>query len=478
MKDAQLPKTIVIIGGYRLLGQYLIQSVQESYGVAHIFIIEHCSLEKYIKDDCEKLKNTNIHLDYNFFDFSELQVDAIFKFIPKHATIIYLLDRQHYFFNNCEKYLDNFFLYFASMLVKNIADKEIAKTIYLTDLLPQVTKMQLPEHLKISWEIEHVLRQLKNSLYIVRCNLILAPESFSLLVVQKLLQHFFIIPHLYFFKRQLRPVYYLDVVEVMVQILQEKASSESSRVVVLQGPVFISYLNLILMQAKLQQKTLWIIPTFGIERFILKYLISFGTGFSSCSITYLLAGLRFDRLQVGEWKFKKNWVEPKEGLKEILGHPQFCKQSKKLIFIKKTHSDKNNIVLRIDRPAMLNTEQLLIEYCHWLPSLFFYIVRAEMLGNHLKVYIHHRSNVLFDWKFNAAPLVNFEHLQFTLHGGFFRKIFSAEINIREVQVKNKFINFILIKKVGLTKLVSKAAFKLFFMLFFWTIKKFHQHLES
>lgn len=331
----------------------------------------------------------------------------------------------------------NFLLYFSHEIIIQAVKSHVSKIIYLSAMISKdLSKKSL---LYNRFEIENIFKESQIPVISLRLPLVLMSNLEPFQLIQKGISLFLVNIFPTWIEKQVQPIYWKDVVEIMIQILLDSSYSKITRNINLPGPELLSYralFRLIAKKKKLRREI--IISNF----FPLKITAMVYSLFFNYKFAYLLKCFNSwnqDAVALtSDWKQKKSWVKVEDGLKYVLA------EQSKLIHERVKCSVANSILIyKMELIGPYKAVELALEFVYWLQNFFFSVIRAEVKDKWWRVYFPQKLILLQEFELVKQSS---ESAVFLCHYGLAQKGASRlEFSIELSQARSRKFAFFTIK---------------------------------
>jgi hypothetical protein len=288
------------------------------------------------------------------------------------------------------------FLLLQTHWIANIAkSSRIKKIIYLSSLMEKENSRASLFYNR--FEIENILKDSNIPTIVLRIPLLLMNGDDNFEFIKKMLK---IAPVLFlptWVEKQVQPIYWKDVVEILIQLQLDHSYTKIHRNINLPGPTLLSYSSFFkLVMKKFKWKCSIFISNF-FPQSIMRFFLSLFTSYSSFEIQKKMISWNQDAVVLGsDWKQKKTWVDCEDALKyitrEAMIKPPFPDhQFLESIFIFKT----GNI-------STLKAHELALEFFYWLQNFFLNIIRVEIKEKSWKIFFPQKLILLRNFELQKS----------------------------------------------------------------------------
>lgn len=381
-----MSELITIIGAQSLLAHSLIEDISKRGEKVHAldFCDEPHWFESYISKGCKWFKA----IPYQYVDFEMAFQNSTTIIIIAHQT-----NSLENIFDEDEK---NQFFYHINLITQCcIKIKSIQKIIYVGSMIDKNVSHSSPLYYR--HEVESILKNSLKPVITVKTSLIILPQSFPYKDILILLKK---LPFIFFptwIEKQVQPLYWKDLAEILIQLHLDKAYTKITRNINLPGPELISYrrlLEIILRKMKSRKK----IHLFSFFSHKLWYLyLSFCSGLSKKRVNSLVNSWNQDAVNLlSDWKQKKSWWNIEDAVKDSMNEDQ-----KKLSsyqsenYIKKV---QNQFVYKTSSVMQLRPKEVSLEFFYWLQNFLLNLVRVEVRDDWVKIYFSQKLILIQEFK--------------------------------------------------------------------------------
>jgi uncharacterized protein YbjT (DUF2867 family) len=371
----------------------------------------------------------------------DLKKTEIIEELVKPADCLFFLPHQSLTTQHIQSKLEINSLMFLSYWISHYALQfKLSKVIYLSAMLnKELPKTSL---LYNRYEIENILKESQCPIISVRIPLLLMDNTEPFDVIRSLIKTFPFTIFPTWIEKQVQPVFWGDVNEILIQLLLDNSYTKIHRNINLPGPDLISYkmlFKLIIRKMKLRRQIFLsnILPmsiTAFFQSLFLKYT---KRELENCYLSWNQDAVAL----TSDWKQKKSWVSTEDALKIVLSKPMAPLKAQV-----KFQSDSSVLVLRTAPVASLGAKELALEFFYWLENYFFSVVRIEIKDKIWRIYFPQKSILLLelDLKIESSDRVEFI---FNLKSKD-KNSQKVTLSINQYQLKSRKFAFICIKKDG------------------------------
>lgn len=442
-----MKNNVTIIGANSLLAQELIKDL-----IARNFSVTACDFSPpppWIKT-MEQSSCCWVELDLK--NIAEWE-----KVIPFLGTLYYLphqsLITQNYF----EIEQINSILLITHWISIFCRKCSVSKVIYLSSMLNKEHSKQSMLYHRL--EIENILKESQVPTIAIRLPMLLMNGAEPFEFIKNILKSF---PFSFFptwVEKQVQPIYWKDVIEILIQLLLDHSYTKVHRNINLPGPDLMSYrslIQLIIRKQKLRRKVI-LNSLFSLS--LMTFLYSLFSSYSRKRISDFFNSWNQDAVAlVSDWKQKKSWMNVEDSLKYL--------QKEDLNVIATTSNIESNtlLVFKSNYITQINANQLALEFFYWLQNFCLNMIRVEIKDSSWKIYFPQKLILLRHFKvvFKSDDEISFKCLPGISNKAFTE--FNFNVNICHARSRK----FALISFGGnsrpfgcLTRLILKIVMKRF-----------------
>jgi uncharacterized protein YbjT (DUF2867 family) len=278
------------------------------------------------------------------------------------------------------------------------------KIIYVGSMLDKNSEKKSPLYYRS--EIEQILRNANITVINLRSPVVVLPNSVPFDDVCTLVKN---VPFLIFppwMEKQVQPVYWKDLVEILVQLFLDKAYTKIHRNINIPGPDLISYRRFLQHVAKkLQRKKNVYLNSFLPMNILCIYLSLFMQKKYRRVKNWLLSWNQDAVTLVSDWKQKKSWVGVEDAIKNALHDQQIVKKSSR-----EQKTERQHFVFRTVSVGQLKPKEVSLEFFYWMQNFFQNLIRIEHRDDVVRIYFPQKMFLLqeFHIKSETESNIHFE----------------------------------------------------------------------
>lgn len=307
------------------------------------------------------------------------------------ASCLFLIPHQSLITQHFKtKKLANCLLFLAYWITVYSSQFKLSKIIYLSAMINR----ELPKTsiLYNQFEIENILKEGQTPVISLRLPLLIMNEIEPFNIIKNIITAFPFTIFPAWIEKQVQPIYWKDVLEILIQLLLDNSYTKIHRNINLPGPDLISYKMLLILVARKLKLKRQILLSNLFPLSITAFIQSLFLNYSSLMLKRWYQSWNQDAVAlISDWKQKKSWVGVEDALKLVLNQPI---ENKKTVKISCT--DKSVLVLRTESIGQLKAKELSLEFFYWLQNYFFSIIRFEIKDNMWRVYFPQKLILLLE----------------------------------------------------------------------------------
>jgi len=328
------------------------------------------------------LELQNFPLDFKNFKWTKLSPDdfSTLKNLLTNSDTVFYLPHQSITtqrFSSINQL--NFLLLQTLWIARTTKNSRVKKIIYLSNMMEKENSRGSLFFNR--FEIENILKESNIPTIVLRLPFLLMNGDDNFEFVKKMLKRTPILFLPTWVEKQIQPIYWKDVVEILIQVFLDHSYTKIHRNINLPGPTLLSYSSFLkLVMKKFKWKSSIFISNL-LPQYVMRFVLSLVTPHSPSSIEKKMICWNQDAVVLGsDWKQKKTWVDCEDALKylareEMASISYWDYLNLDSIFIFKT----TNI-------STLNAYELALEYFYWLQNFFLNMIRVEIKENSWKIF--------------------------------------------------------------------------------------------
>lgn len=437
--------------------------------LARELISELVSLNKKILacDFCQQPEWMNSFQDCQWLELKYKDLTSIEE-VVKNSDCLFFIPHQSSKTQSFKSINElNMLLNISNMIATYARHYAIKKIIYLSTMIHE--ELSRESYLYIHFQMEHILQESHVPLVVVRIPMLLMDHAETFQMIKKLIHRlpFVIFPP--WIEKQVQPIYWRDVVEILIQLYMDTGYTKINRNLNLPGPDLISYKSFFKLLAKKLKvhKKIYILSFFPLS--ILIFFHSLVMRSSKKTISQFYQSWNQDAFVIkSDWKQKKTWISVEDAINLVLQE----NQREPLKILQESHNNLSSsmILYRTGNVTQLKAYEIALEFFHWLQYYFLSIIRFEMRDHSWRLYFAPKLFLLREFKIIS---MNEKQVVFLFLDRSNKRINQPiEFSIELLQFKNKTSSFIKIKaEEGQLRFFTRK-------LFIFLCKRFNQYLTK